>query len=434
MGIRISSDGGETLELDLVANEGGVPATSRRSVQLYYVDGVGWRFKRFGSNPQDLGGGSSSPLSTKGDIWGFTTVDARVPVGTDGTVLTADSTQPAGVKWASVGGADAFHIVGNSLAAEVVAILGTITDNNLQIIQHNIQRMLFDDTTTYIGSGTTPLGGGDPEDVQISRNHNGSVRMYIQNPSSGAHAVSELIVQNDLGHYGAITMSGSGYSDVPTFFFPDEFEISAGSTTGVMAFLFDNSGGGIAQTFRWGFRYFAGDTGWDVMRLDHPMGAGRANLLLGTPAPAHTTYGALLELNQAFDGSNEVDVLNQHTSNAAQARYYAEADSGNYVAMGVLSATAAAYEPTQPRDSAAIRCGGNTLAGGLVLQTDIASPVQIRTNSILRYRIEGDGKMGWNGVTPVARPTVTGSKGGNVALGSLMTALAALGLVIDSTT
>jgi len=46
------------------------------------------------------------PLTTKGDLQGFTTVPARVPVGTDGYVLKADSTQTTGVKWAAeTGGA-----------------------------------------------------------------------------------------------------------------------------------------------------------------------------------------------------------------------------------------------------------------------------------------------------------------------------------------
>lgn len=48
--------------------------------------------------------GSSIPLTTKGDILGFSTVKARVPVGTDGQVLTADSAQPLGIKWATPGG------------------------------------------------------------------------------------------------------------------------------------------------------------------------------------------------------------------------------------------------------------------------------------------------------------------------------------------
>jgi hypothetical protein len=45
----------------------------------------------------------ASPLTTKGDLWGYDTADARVPVGADGQVLTADSTQPLGVKWAGTG-------------------------------------------------------------------------------------------------------------------------------------------------------------------------------------------------------------------------------------------------------------------------------------------------------------------------------------------
>jgi hypothetical protein len=47
------------------------------------------------------GGGLSSPLTTKGDVWGYSTTNARVPVGTNGQVLTADSTEALGVKWAT---------------------------------------------------------------------------------------------------------------------------------------------------------------------------------------------------------------------------------------------------------------------------------------------------------------------------------------------
>ena len=48
------------------------------------------------------GSGTASPLTTKGDLYGYSTVNARVPVGANGTVLTADSTQALGVKWAGV--------------------------------------------------------------------------------------------------------------------------------------------------------------------------------------------------------------------------------------------------------------------------------------------------------------------------------------------
>lgn len=40
-----------------------------------------------------------SPLTTKGDLYGHSTVDARVPVDADGMLLTADSTAALGVSW-----------------------------------------------------------------------------------------------------------------------------------------------------------------------------------------------------------------------------------------------------------------------------------------------------------------------------------------------
>lgn len=47
--------------------------------------------------------GFASPLTTKGDVFGHSTVDARIPVGSDTQVLTADSSQTLGVKWAPAG-------------------------------------------------------------------------------------------------------------------------------------------------------------------------------------------------------------------------------------------------------------------------------------------------------------------------------------------
>jgi len=43
----------------------------------------------------------ASPLTTKGDLFTFTTVDARLGVGANDTVLTADSAQATGLKWAT---------------------------------------------------------------------------------------------------------------------------------------------------------------------------------------------------------------------------------------------------------------------------------------------------------------------------------------------
>lgn len=57
------------------------------------------------------GGGGSSPLTTKGDLYCFTTVNARLPVGTNGFVLSANSAQPSGLEWISSPGGGIANVV-----------------------------------------------------------------------------------------------------------------------------------------------------------------------------------------------------------------------------------------------------------------------------------------------------------------------------------
>jgi len=45
------------------------------------------------------GGGVDPPTTTKGDISGFDTTYARIPIGANGQILEADSTEALGLKW-----------------------------------------------------------------------------------------------------------------------------------------------------------------------------------------------------------------------------------------------------------------------------------------------------------------------------------------------
>lgn len=52
---------------------------------------------------QGDGGGGSSPLTTKGDVFTYDTAAARLPVGSNGQVLSADSAAATGLKWQTRG-------------------------------------------------------------------------------------------------------------------------------------------------------------------------------------------------------------------------------------------------------------------------------------------------------------------------------------------
>jgi len=76
--------------------------------------------------------GAASPLTTKGDLYGFSTLDARIPIGANDTVLTADSTQSLGLKWAApAGGGKVLQVVTASTTTSTAISSTTYTDTTL---------------------------------------------------------------------------------------------------------------------------------------------------------------------------------------------------------------------------------------------------------------------------------------------------------------
>jgi hypothetical protein len=74
-----------------------------------------------------------------------------------------------------------------------------------------------------------------------------------------------------------------------------------------------------------------------------------------------------------------------------------------------------------------VTAGGGT--GG-----EVDGSVFIGTNNTDAVRIGvPSNKLGFYGIAPVVKPTITGAKGGNAALTDLLTELALLGLIINST-
>jgi hypothetical protein len=95
------------------------------------------------------GGGGSSPLTTKGDLFVYDTADARLAVGSNNQVVLADSSQAKGIKWGAVD--------------ESVISLSDVTTLNASTSQHGFLKKLPNDVTQVMrGDGTWGgvAGGG----------------------------------------------------------------------------------------------------------------------------------------------------------------------------------------------------------------------------------------------------------------------------------
>lgn len=107
-------------------------------------------------NLQSAGG--SSPLTTKGDLYTYDTGDARLGVGTDGHVLTADSTQSTGIKWAAVSGAgNTIYTADDTISdlARVVTLAGSTTTASL-----TFENLAGTDSLRIDGAGNVYHQGG----------------------------------------------------------------------------------------------------------------------------------------------------------------------------------------------------------------------------------------------------------------------------------
>ena len=71
------------------------------------------------------GHGGGTPATTKGDLVAYTTLPARLPVGTDGQVLEANSATPTGLQWVTPTSGGTVTSVALSAAGTPFAISGS---------------------------------------------------------------------------------------------------------------------------------------------------------------------------------------------------------------------------------------------------------------------------------------------------------------------
>jgi hypothetical protein len=189
--------------------------------------------------------GGSSPLTTKGDLYTYSTADARLGVGTNGQVLTADSAQATGLKWASAS-AGALTLISStsfsgSSAHNVNDVFSTTYQNYLIQLNHDApsatgyQQLRLrvsgaDDTTSnYFWSGiynvsnaTTPTGEGGSAQTSFTYGYiesagTASCTFQIANPFETKVTTYSNLMGRTTGSQSLIYSNGGAFNTTTSF-------------------------------------------------------------------------------------------------------------------------------------------------------------------------------------------------------------------------
>jgi hypothetical protein len=148
------------------------------------------------------GGGGSSPLTTKGDVYGYDSADARIPIGTNGQAFIADSAQTLGLKWGTLGYA------GGGTNATTSWTQGSVFFAGVSSFAQDNVHFFYDITNQRLG-----LGGGTASSPTYSLDVTDTVASLAVATGRfrNTTGTANLIVQTgDTTNYDAgFTLSGS---------------------------------------------------------------------------------------------------------------------------------------------------------------------------------------------------------------------------------
>jgi hypothetical protein len=117
----------------------------------------------------------ASPLTTKGDLYTYSTIDARLPVGLDTQILLADSSTTTGLKW------------GTNTAATPLGYYGAFEDVTTQsaVLANTAYPVKFNTINLANGVSVVNDGSGNPTRVTLANTGIYNIQFSLQLEKTG---------------------------------------------------------------------------------------------------------------------------------------------------------------------------------------------------------------------------------------------------------